>query len=243
MKYCPQNRVKLAFSVSRPKSATWTFAAEMLDTLDAVAGGYVRSAVNRNPPVQAEESFLARLLEQDAAAQQLLLCFFGLHQFGSYSSSHSAIDTTSASHVLPSTVPPSYDTQIHNMSGSRIKPISYLCSSLAGKRLTMKKSEGKRFPCLWKEFCTHHHLCLRARNNPNLKEELMRYIRSPSVEELVQTESYHLKCPLFASSIPNPFRSWMLQYMPVFPPEIRHTLDAHGCFNRKEKVIWSTSRT
>jgi hypothetical protein len=53
-----------------------------------------------------------------------------------------------------------------------------------------KRSEGKRFQCLGKEFCTHHHLCLRTtRKNPVLKEELMRYISSPSVEELVQTGS------------------------------------------------------
>ncbi|KAG2142236.1 uncharacterized protein EDB93DRAFT_1054916, partial [Suillus bovinus] len=82
-----------------------------------------------------------------------------------------------------------------------------LCSSLAGKRLTMvggdhvyrfhnllldlqRRSEGKRFPCLGEEFCTHHHLCSRAaRNNPILKEESMRYIRSPSIEDLVQTGS------------------------------------------------------
>ncbi|KAG1765303.1 hypothetical protein EV702DRAFT_1152266 [Suillus placidus] len=191
--------------VSRSKSAAWVVAAEILDTLDVTVDAYIRPAMN--PSLQAKESFSARLLEQDAAAQQLLRCFSGLSQFSSCSWSHSAIDTTSASPVLPSTVLPSDDTQIRNVSGSRIKPISCLCSSLAGKRLTMvggdhvyrfhnllldhqKRSEGKRFPCLGKEFCTHHHLCLQAaRNNPVLKEELMRYIRSPSVEELVQTSS------------------------------------------------------
>ncbi|KAG1742468.1 hypothetical protein EDB19DRAFT_1701207 [Suillus lakei] len=191
--------------VSRPKSAAWTVAVEMLDTLDATVDDYVRSAMN--PSVQAEEGFSARLLEQDAVAPELLRYFSGLSQSGSCSLSHSAIDTTSASHVLPSILPPSDDTQVHNLSGSHIKPMSCLCSSLAGKRLTMvggnqiyrfhnllldhqKRSEGKRFPCLGKEFCTHHHLCLRApRNNPVLKEELVRYIRSPSVEKLMQTGS------------------------------------------------------
>lgn len=188
--------------VLRPKSAAWTVAAEILDILDAVVDGYVHPAMNSS--VQAEESFSARLLEQDAAAQQLLRCLSDLSQFDSCSLSHSAIDTTSASHVMPFIVPTS---QIHNVSGSRIKPISCLCSSLAGKRLTMvggdhvhrfhnlllehqRRFEGKRFPCLGKEFCTHHHMCSRAtRNNPLLKEELIRYIRSPSTEELVQTGS------------------------------------------------------
>ncbi|KAG1871869.1 hypothetical protein DFJ58DRAFT_696842 [Suillus subalutaceus] len=184
--------------VSKPKSAAWTVAAEILDTLDTVVDGYVRSVMN--PSVQVEESFSTRLLEQrDAATQELLQCFSDLSQCGSCS--------LSASPVLPSIMPLSDDTQIHNVSGSPIKPISCLCSSLAGKRLTIvggdhvyrfhnllldhqKKSEGKRFPCLGKEFCTHHHLCLRAtRNNPVLKEEPMRYISSPSVEELVQTGS------------------------------------------------------
>ncbi|KAG1818030.1 uncharacterized protein BJ212DRAFT_1348406 [Suillus subaureus] len=192
--------------VSGRKSAAWTVAAEILDTLDTAVGDYVRSAVNLS--VQAEESFSTRLLERrDAAAQELLQCFSGLSQFGSCSLSHSAVDTTSAPPVVPSIIPLPDDTQIHNISCSRNKPISCLCSSLAGKRLTMvggdhvyrfhnllldhqKKSEGKRFPCLGKEFCTHHHLCLRAtRNNPVLKEEPMRYISSPSVEELVQTSS------------------------------------------------------
>ncbi|KAG2123015.1 hypothetical protein BD769DRAFT_1472621 [Suillus cothurnatus] len=191
--------------VSRPKSAAWIVAAEILDTLDTAVDGYVRSTMN--PSVQAEESFSTHLLEQrDAVAQELLQCFSGLSQFGS-SPSHSAIVTTSASPALASIVPPSDDTQIRNVSGSRVKPISCLCSSLAGKRLIMvggdhvyrfhnllldhqKRSEGKRFPCLGKEFCTHHHLCLRAtRNNPDLKEEPMRYISSPSVEELMQTGS------------------------------------------------------
>ncbi|KAG2031197.1 hypothetical protein BDR03DRAFT_1016337 [Suillus americanus] len=192
--------------VSRPKSAAWTVAAKILDILDTAVDDHVRSAMS--PSVQVEESFSTRLLEQrDAATQELLQCFSGLSQSGSCSLSYSAIDTTSASPVLPSIVPPSDDTQIRNVSRSRIKPISCLCSSLAGNRLTMvggdhvyrfhdllldhqKRSEGKRFPCLGKEFCTHHHLCLRAtRNNLVLKEELMRYIRSPSVEELVRTGS------------------------------------------------------
>ncbi|KAG1842338.1 hypothetical protein F4604DRAFT_1827138 [Suillus subluteus] len=184
--------------VSKPKSAAWTVAAEILDTLDTGVDDYVRSAMN--PSVQVGESFSTRLLEQrDAATQELLQCFSDLSQCGSCSLS-------SASPVLPSIMPLSDDTQIH-VSGSPIKPISCLCSSLAGKRLTIvggdhvyrfhnllldhqKRSEGKRFPCLGKEFCTHHHLCLRAtRNNPLLKEEPMRYISSPSVEELVQTGS------------------------------------------------------
>lgn len=192
--------------VSRPKSAAWTVAAEMLDTLDDVTDGHIRSYMNQS--VQVEESFSARLLKQDATAQELLRCFYGLSQSSSCFLSHSAIDATSTPPVLPSIVPPSDDAQIwHNMSGSRIKPISCLCSFLAGKRLTMvggehiyrfhnlllnhqKKTEGKRFQCLGKEFCTHHHLCLRTtRNNPVLKEELLRYISSPSVEELVQTGS------------------------------------------------------
>ncbi|KAG2118209.1 uncharacterized protein F5147DRAFT_768340 [Suillus discolor] len=188
--------------VLRPKSAAWTLAAEILDILDAVVDGYVHPSMNSS--VQAEESFLARLLEQDTAAQQLLRRFSDLSQIDSCFSSHSAIEATSAPPVMPFTVPTSH---IYNVSGSRIKPISCLCSSLAGKRLTMvggdhvhrfhnlllehqRRFEGKRFPCLGKEFCTHHHLCSRAtRNNPVLKEELSRYIRSPSTEELVQTGS------------------------------------------------------
>ncbi|KAG1740799.1 uncharacterized protein EDB91DRAFT_1336405 [Suillus paluster] len=181
--------------VSGPKSAAWTVAAHILDTLDAVVDDYVRSQ-----SMQAGESFSGRLLEQDAAAQELLLCFSGLSQLHSRSLSHNAINTLS-------TVFPSNDAQIHKFSGSHVKPISCLCSSLAGKRLTMvggehvyrfhnvlldhrKRFEGKRFSCLGKEFCTHHHLCLRAaRNNPVFKEEPTRYIRSPSVEKLVQTGS------------------------------------------------------
>ncbi|KAG2075258.1 hypothetical protein BDR04DRAFT_1150547 [Suillus decipiens] len=162
-----------------------------------------------NPSMQVEESFSARLFEQDAAIQQLLQCFSDVSQSGSCSLSHNSINTPSVSPVLPSILVPLSDgTQIHNASGSHIKPISCLCHCLAGKRLTMvggdhvyrfhnllldhqKGFEGKRFPCLGKEFCTHHHLCLRATRNSNsaLKEEPMRYIRSPSVEELVQTGS------------------------------------------------------
>ncbi|KAG0694940.1 hypothetical protein DFH29DRAFT_957572 [Suillus ampliporus] len=184
--------------VSEPGSAAWTVATKMLDTLDAAVDDYVRSTMNQS--VQVDERISVRLLEQDTAAQELLRCFSGLSQFRSCSLSHGAINTTSP--ILPPD-----DAHIQNLSDSRIKPISCLCSSLAGKRLTMvggehvyrfhnllldyqKTSERKRLSCLGKEFCTHHHLCLRtASNNPVLKEELTRYIRSPSVEVLMQTGS------------------------------------------------------
>ncbi|KAG2153408.1 hypothetical protein DEU56DRAFT_977087 [Suillus clintonianus] len=190
--------------VSSPtsKSAAWAVAEEILDTLDVAVDDYIRSTMN------AEDSFSSRLLKQDAAAQELLRCFSTLSQFRSCSLSQQAINPTSASPVLPSRQSlSSDDTQIHDLSDSCIKPISCLCSSLTGKRLTMvggehvyrfhnflldnqKRSERKRFSCLGKEFCTHHHLCLRAAsNNPVFKEGLVRYIRSPSVEELVQTGS------------------------------------------------------
>ncbi|KAG1818052.1 uncharacterized protein BJ212DRAFT_1348535 [Suillus subaureus] len=178
MKQCSQNRVKLAFSILRPKSSTWIVTAEILNSeyTRCCCGCCVRSGMTRNPSVQAEEGFSPCLLD--------------------------AINTTSASSVLPSIVPPLHETQIYNVSGSRIKPISCLCSSHAGKRLTMvgntasttssitrRSSKGNDFYASGRSSVP---TIIYAHGSPAtiiLREELMGYICLPLVEELVQTDS------------------------------------------------------
>jgi len=80
-----------------------------------------------------------------------------------------------------------------------------MCGSLAGKRITMigsehiyrlhllllqhrEHAEGKLFPCPYHEFCTHHHICLP---NQHFREVAPppRYIKSPTTQELIETES------------------------------------------------------
>ncbi|EIW80840.1 hypothetical protein CONPUDRAFT_154831 [Coniophora puteana RWD-64-598 SS2] len=80
-----------------------------------------------------------------------------------------------------------------------------LCSVLAGKRLLMvggehihklhsrilehqEEKEKRSFPCLGRDFCTHHHICLPPSTSTSGKDE-PRYAKSPSRVELQATNS------------------------------------------------------
>ena len=116
-------------------------------------------------------------------------------------------------HNLHQQPPPFRNTALGELPGSQSVNERYvqdvhqidMCGSLAGKRITMiggehiyrlhllllqhrERAEGKAFPCLYHEFCTHHHICLPGQP---LQDEAPppRYIRSPTAQELIDTES------------------------------------------------------
>ncbi|KIJ65853.1 hypothetical protein HYDPIDRAFT_39032 [Hydnomerulius pinastri MD-312] len=100
---------------------------------------------------------------------------------------------------------------------------STLCASLAGKRISMiggehvyklhkyllqfrERAEGKTFRCSYREFCTHHHICLPpavATPFGGSQEDIPRYVKSPTPHQLVETESalvnYIISDTLFSS--------------------------------------------
>lgn len=81
-----------------------------------------------------------------------------------------------------------------------------ICESLSGKRITMtggehvyrlhmlllqhrERAEGKQFPCQYHEFCTHHHICLPYHQQLQDNTPQPRYIKPPTAQELMDTES------------------------------------------------------
>ncbi|KAF8547622.1 hypothetical protein OG21DRAFT_1386855, partial [Imleria badia] len=84
-----------------------------------------------------------------------------------------------------------------------------MCDSFAGKRITMiggehifrlhihllqhrERAEKKLFPCPYHEFCTHHQICLPYQQSEDVALP-PRYIKPPTTQELVETESAVVK--------------------------------------------------
>ncbi|KIJ15464.1 hypothetical protein PAXINDRAFT_99349 [Paxillus involutus ATCC 200175] len=118
----------------------------------------------------------------------------------------------------PDTLHPKVALQAHPENAS-----SDLCASLVGKRIAMiggehvyllhklllqhrERAERKAFPCLYREFCTHHQVCLPPAimpfDDPSANDP-PRFIKSPTAQQLIETGSallsYIISDTLFSS--------------------------------------------